>query len=203
MKSEPIRCNQGAHRSESPTSRHIQTQSDAIRRNQTQSDAIRCNQKRTDAIRERTGQDHPRAAVTTRPDATLASLPRQSQLRPKRERDRGPGETPQVCDETHVRGQFRRSGVPDEGRNQTQVCNETHVRGQFRRSGVPDEGRNQTQVCDETHVRGQFRRSGVPDEGRNQTHSDAISQGAEYLMKEAIRRTQMQSPKGRRTAVQG
>ena len=107
----------------------------------------------SDAIRERTGQDHPRAAVTTRPDATLASLPRQSQLRPKRERDRGPGETPQVCDETHVRGQFRRSGVPDEG--------------------------------------------------RNQTHSDAISQGAEYLMKEAIRRTQMQSPKGRRTAVLG
>ena len=43
----------------------------------------------------------------------------------------------------------------------------------------------------------------VPDEGRTQTHSDAISQGAEYLMKEAIRRTQMQSPKGRRTAVQG
>ena len=26
----------------------------------------------------------------------------------------------------------------------------------------------------------------VPDEGRTQTHSDAISQGAEYLMKEAI-----------------
>jgi len=40
---------------------------------------------------------------------------------------------------------------------------------------------------------------GVPDEGRNQTHSGAISQGAEYLMKEAIRRTQMQSPKGRST----
>jgi hypothetical protein len=27
----------------------------------------------------------------------------------------------------------------------------------------------------------------VPDEGRTQMHSDAISQGAEYLMKEAIR----------------
>jgi hypothetical protein len=26
----------------------------------------------------------------------------------------------------------------------------------------------------------------VPDEGRSQTHSDSISQGAEYLMKEAI-----------------
>ena len=124
MKTEAISRNQGAYRSGSPTSRRNQVQSDAIR--------------------ERTGQDHPRAAVTARPDAALASLPRQSQLRPQRERDRGPSETPQVCDETHVRGQFRRGGVPNEG--------------------------------------------------GNQTHSDAISLGEAYLMREAIRRTQMQSP---------
>jgi hypothetical protein len=39
----------------------------------------------------------------------------------------------------------------------------------------------------------------VPDEGRNQTQSDAISQGAEYLMRDALKRTQMQSRKGRST----